>query len=498
MRIAVGQLWQESNTFNPIPTTRADFEPLGIYFGDELIGKLENVNEPGGFIQTVRSWPEKPKLVGLARYGAWPGGPATRDTIDAILGDMMGRLRQALPVDAVYLALHGAMVAETMPDVEGDLLERVRGLVGPAIPLVASLDLHTNITRRMVEMADVLVLYHTAPHIDVFETGQRAASVLRRLLVDGVKPVTALVKLPMVVPAERANTQNPASVSYAFREMLQRFEADPDVLAAGFAPVQPWLDIPEMGTSVVVTTAGDLGKSERLSRELATEVWRRRCDYLPELSPLAEAVRLAAQSDGLVVLGDAADATNSGSTGEGTAILSELVKYRWPRGALTTMVAPYAVEEARTRGVGANYTALLGGVRDTRHSTPIQLNVEVTNLFDARFILTGHIGKNMPIAMGPSAVLRHGAVHVLVTSRPGPHFAPEFFRCAGFDPFTASVLVAKSPCGFRAAYEGRAAVIYMLSSPGCAPSDFWTHQYRNIPRPMWPWDQRFEFEPPSG
>jgi microcystin degradation protein MlrC len=402
---------------------------------------------------------------------------------------MIERLTQALPVDAVYLALHGAMVADGMPDVEGELLRQVRQLVGPKVPVVASLDLHTNITRQMVEQANALVLYHTAPHIDVFETGQRAAYVLQRLMHSIRGHSTAFQKLPLVVPAERANTQDPASVSFAFRECLQRAETDPDILCAGLATVQPWLDIPELGSAIVVT-ATYAPKALRLCRDLAEQLWQRRRDYLPELIDLPDAVRLAHEEpDGLVVLGDAADSTNSGSTGECTAFLSELAKYDWPRPALTTMVAPYAVEAAQRQGVGARYTADLGGVRDRRFSTPIRLDVEVANLFEARFTLTGHIGKNMPIDMGPAAVLRHGNVHLLVTTRSGPHFAPDFFRAAGLDPFAAKVLTAKSPCGFRAAYQAHARKIYMVRSPGCAPSDFWNHPYANIPRPLWPWDE---------
>src|SRR4029077_2344178 len=119
----------------------------------------------------------------------------------------------------------------------------VREAIGPAVPLVATLDLHTNVTKQMVQAADALVLYHTAPHIDVFETGQRGAAVLRRILVEGARPVTAFQKLPLVVPAERANTQDPASVSFAFRERLQALEKRGAILSAGLATVQPWLDI---------------------------------------------------------------------------------------------------------------------------------------------------------------------------------------------------------------------------------------------------------------
>src|SRR5437016_759161 len=240
MRIAVGQLWQETNTFNPAPTTRADFEAFGVLRGAELVERMAETNELGGFIQSLRHWPEQPEIVGLVRLPAWPAGLATADTFAWLRDELLAVLRAQLPVDAVLLALHGSLVAETAPDVEGEVLDAVRQLIGPGIPLVATLDLHANITQRMVDAADALVLYHTAPHIDVFETGRRGAAVLRRLLVDGVKPVTAFQKVPMVVPAERANTQDPTSVSHAFRLRLQELEARPDILSAGLATVQPW------------------------------------------------------------------------------------------------------------------------------------------------------------------------------------------------------------------------------------------------------------------
>src|SRR5439155_15868687 len=152
---------------------------------------------------------------------------ATHDTFLWLRDELVGALRAALPVDGVLLALHGALVADGAPDVEGAVLAALREVVGAGVPIVATLDLHANVTRRMVEAADALVLYHTAPHIDVYETGIRGAAVLRRILVDGVPPSTAFQKLPLVVPAERANTQEPASVSYCFRERLQQLETEP-------------------------------------------------------------------------------------------------------------------------------------------------------------------------------------------------------------------------------------------------------------------------------
>lgn len=490
MRIAIGQLWQESNTFNPIPTTRRDFEQFGIVRGSQLIERMADTNELGGFIQSLRSWPEQPEIVGLIRLPAWPGGTATFDTFTWIRQELTEALRRALPVDAVLLALHGALVAQQVPDVDGEVLDALRAMVGPSVPIVATLDLHANITERMVRAADALVLYHTTPHIDVFETGQRGAAVLRRILVQGVRPFRAFQKLPLVVPAERANTQDPASVSYALRQRLQTLEREPGILCAGLATVQPWLDIPELGSSVVVVGEGDGELARKTCGEIAAEVWRRRRDYLPELVSVVEGVRAAYDNKhGLVVLSDSADATTSGAPGDSTIVLRELLKYDWPAPALVTLVDPDVVELAQRVGIGAEITAEVGAKRDRRFSQTLRVTARVHNLFEAQFIMSGHLARNMPIDMGLSAVLQCGQIYIVVTSRSGPHFAPQLFQTARLDPFAARVLVAKSPCGFRAAYETYAQKILIVRAPGCAPSDFWNYEYRNIPRPLWPWDE---------
>jgi microcystin degradation protein MlrC len=495
MRIAVGQLWQETNTFNPLPTTRHHFEEWGVSYGAQLVEQMADTNEMGGFIQSLRAWPERPEIVGLVRLPAWPAGTATHDTFRWLREEMVAAARRSLPLDGVLLALHGALVADGAPDVEGEFLDAGRAVIGPDVPLVATLDLHANVTERMVRAADALVLYHTAPHIDVFETGQRGAAVLRRILIDGARPVTAFQRLPMVVPAERANTQDPASVSFGFREQLQALEKRGAVLAAGLATVQPWLDIPDLASAVVIVTDADDTLARRECARLSHDVWDRRRDYLPQLVPIEEAVRRAHRRRGLVVLSDSADSTTSGAPGDSTWLLRELLKYDWPRPALVTLVSPEVVAESRRLGVGGEFDGQLGGVRDSRFSTPIPFRGRVAGLFEARFVMSGHLARNMPIDMGPSAVLRAGNVCVVVTSRSGPHFAPQLFQAAGIDPFAASVVVAKSPCGFRAAYAERAEEIMVVQAPGCAPSDFWNYEYRNRPRPLWPWDEIAHWEP---
>ncbi|MBI2826360.1 MAG: M81 family metallopeptidase [Planctomycetia bacterium] len=490
MRIAIGQLWQETNTFNPLPTTRRDFEDFGVVRGPAILEQLADTNEPGGFIQSLRAWPERPEIIPLVRLPAWPSGRATLETFAWLREELVGALEREMPLDAMLLALHGAMVAECHPDVEGEILAGLRAVIGPRVPVVATLDLHANVTEQMVATTDALVLYHTAPHVDVFETGVRAAAVLRKMLVDGARPVTAFQKVPAVVPAERANTEEPASVSHDLKQRLIALEKQPGVLAAGLATVQPWLDIPNLGSAVVVVTDGDDAGARKACAAIAEEFWRRRRDYLPELVPVPEAVRRAhARDSGLTVLSDSADATTSGAAGDSTWVLAELLKHGWPRPALVTIVAPRVVEEARRLGPGGRFQGLIGGERDSRFSRPIELTARVDRLFDARFVLSGHLARNLPIDMGPSAVLVAGNVHVVVTSRSGPHFAPQLFTVAGLDPFAAQVLVAKSPCGFRAAYADRAAELMVVDAPGCAPSHFWKNDYHHIDRPLWPWDE---------
>jgi microcystin degradation protein MlrC len=498
MRIAIGQLWQETNTFNPLPTTRQDFEAFGVLRGPNVVEHMAETNELGGFIQALRRSPERPQIVGLARLPAWPGGAATQETFAWLRDVLVEEMQRALPVDAVLLALHGSLAADGTPDVEGAVLQAFRQVLGPRLPLVATLDLHANITVQMVENADALVLYHTAPHVDVFETGQRGAAVLRRILVDGVRPVTAFQKMPLVVPAERANTQDPASVSHALRLRLQDLEANPRILSAGLATVQPWLDIPELGSAILVVSDGDAELARRECAALAQEVWQRRREYVPQLVDVAEAIRLAHEHrDGLVVVSDSADATTSGAPGDSTWVLRELLKYTWPRPALVTVVSAEVVAEAQRLGVGSACVTQLGGVRDRRFSSPVTVAGRVVRLFDGRFVMSGHLARNLPIDMGPCAVLQAGNVYIVITSRSGPHFAPQLFEAAGLDPFAASVLVAKSPCGFRAAYAEHAKLILAAKAPGCAPSDFWHYEYRQIPRPLWPWDdiERWTPEP---
>ncbi|MDP6447037.1 MAG: M81 family metallopeptidase, partial [Pirellulaceae bacterium] len=458
MHLAIGQIWQETNTLNPVATTRADFESMGVLRGADVLREMRGVNELGGALAEIETWPNPVQLSGLVRLPAWPSGLISRETCDWIVGEVFTAVERLDAVDGVLLALHGAMAADGCPDVEGAVLTGVRERIGEGVPLVASLDLHALVTPAMVAAADALVLYHCAPHIDVFETGGRAARVLRRILA-GAQPVTAYQRVPCVLPPENADTQAEEGASPGFKRSLIDLETAPSILSAGIATVQPWMDIPDLGSAVIVVTDGDEATAADECRRLADSLWRQRESYLPELIDIEPAVRAAHQTPGLVVLSDAADATTSGAAGDSVWLLEEILKYDWDRGALVTLVAPELVAAAQCGGCGAEMDVELGGRRDNRFGKTITGRVTVERLFESQFVLNGHIGKNMPIDMGGSAVLRMGTVAIVATTLSGPHFAPELFQAAGFDPFNADLLVAKSPCGFRAVYQNHAAAM---------------------------------------
>src|SRR3954447_18768901 len=271
MRIAVGQLWQETNTFNRNPTTLADFQNWGIATGTDVLQKFGETGELGGFVSGTRQWSSPPELIGLARFLCWPAGRVNREAWEAIQEAFLNSLVEAGHVDGVLISLHGAMAAEGEDDVTGALLDRIREAIGPETPLVGTLDLHANVTRCMMAHADLLFGYHTQPHLDQFETGVRAARGLRSLIELPQCPFKHFRKLPMITAAESHNTfTGPPTPLYRRLEQLER---ESGVLSAGLYMAMPWLDCKELGWMVTLHTAADDDRWGTAVTELADSCW---------------------------------------------------------------------------------------------------------------------------------------------------------------------------------------------------------------------------------
>ncbi len=487
-RIGLIQILQETNCFNPVLTVQADFENFGVGSGGEVLTKYGEVGEIGGFMEGLTQWPEAVEPVGVLRLQAWSGGPAAPRT-QAWFGEMLAeQLGKAGRLDGLLVALHGAMMGADEPDMDGWLLEKIRGIVGPAMPVVASLDLHACVTERMIRNATALVAYLTFPHLDQRETGVRAARVLRRIFA-GAKPVSSLVRLPMITGGELQSTFVPPLQSI-FQQLVES-ESHPDVLGAAILMTQAYLDLPKLGWSVLVVTdrAPDLG--HRLADELAARCWPVREQLVQKFLQAPACLDRALVCPGHpVVIADGADATNSGGGGDSVHLLKEMIGRRIPGGALTIMVDPPAVAHAHAAGPGGAFDFAVGGKRDHVFSSPLAIRGQVAALnAKAAYTLTGHGGNNLKINMGRAAVVRVADVTLLLVECPGPGSTPLMYRCVGLEPKDFKVVIVKSPAGFRAEFAPFAADIILSDCPGCASSRFAELPYRKINRPLWPLDQ---------
>jgi microcystin degradation protein MlrC len=484
MRVAIGEIKQESNSFSPLPTTLDSFADGYLLYGEEIGTRLRNTNsEVGGFlsldgaetIPTVAAW-------------SLSGGPLGRDTFAFLTEALLRRVQQAGRLDGILLALHGAMLVEGIDDADGAILAALRAQVGPDLPLVVTLDLHANLTQLMVDACNLLVPYRTYPHVDQFDTGARAARLLQKIVHDGLRPVTALEKVPMLVYSE--NQQTTHGPMAHLMGQADALATRAGMVAVSILPVQPWLDVPDLGLSVLATADDDEALARHAARTLAVEAWRLRQAFDIDLVPVDEAIRLAVESPaGPVVLADSADSTGSGSPGDSTAILAALLRAPLSKTALLTMVDPETVATAQAAGLAAQITVPIGGKIDHIFNRPVEVTATVRRLLtDGKFRMSGPAFTGLEINMGGAAVLEAGQVRILVTERRVWTNDPALYRAAGLEPEEAQIVVVKSPNLFRASYEAMASRIILVDGPGTSTSNYRRLPFSRIPRPMFPLD----------
>jgi microcystin degradation protein MlrC len=492
MRVAIAEFKQETNTFVPRPTTLADFEAWHLWYGEDVVEGLRGTNsEIDGFLTVLEGAGIEPVPI-MATF-AMSGGKVTDETYTRLLDELLAGIKAAMPLDGVLLALHGAMVTESDDSPDGTTLGRVRELVGPRMPLVASFDLHANLTRKMAEHADALVGFKTSPHIDQRDTGERAARIMVKILHDGVRPAVAFVKVPMVVPASTHMHHLPGP----FKRLQDATKAAETgkVLAANAATVQPWLDIDEMGFATVVVTDDDPELAKQVACDLANQAWEEREAFMAiDLVPPAEAIRMAlAEPEGPVVLSDCADGTGAGSPGDATAVIAALLEANPPKPAYVFVRDEQAAAAAIDAGVGAEVTLDIGGRLDSLFNKPVRVTGSVEFAGPASFRFGGGGYTGVEQEMGPSAVIRAGNVFILIVSTSVMTVDPELYRAVGLEPALAQIAVVKSHIQFRAGYEGLAKKIILLDSPGMSSDHLEGLPWRKVPRPIFPLDEDVSF-----
>lgn len=480
-RVVVAELKQETATFNPVRTRYDDFQ---ISVGHEIFDTYQGTRTELAGAMEVLAADGRIEIVPAFAADAVSNGPILTHDLERIMSMMVDAIRQVENVDGLYICFHGAMAGEAEGDPEGKILAQIREIVG-ALPIVISLDLHAIITERLIESADIFVPFHTYPHVDQFETGQRAAHNLIRLLEGAVTPVTARVELPMLVRGDELITisDNPGLFAEAIR-MCREIEASQVGLAAGVIIGNPFTDVPNLQSNVLVTTDNDLAHAQQQAMNIARFMWQNRERFQATLTPPDEAIRLAQATSGLTIFSDAADATSSGASGDSNVILKHLVESDFEGKSLVPIVDAPAVAAAFDAGVGATLDVTLGGTRDPGRFTPFGVTAYVKSLHDGHFVYEN--GKSADA--GRVAVLIVGNVSILVTERTMYVVGRRIYQAFGLEPADFDVVVVKSPNGFRPYYQSIASRIIAVDAPGSTSANLLSLPYRNCVRPIFPLD----------
>lgn len=473
-RIAFGGFLHETNTFAPSKAPLEAFLHGGgwpaLSRGDDIYAALKNVNiGASGFIENARArgWEMVPTLWCMAS----PSAEVTAEAFETLTDELVERIKAALPVDGVYLDLHGAMVAENHPDGEGEVLRRVRAAIGPDIPLVASLDLHGNVSALMVEAADALVAYRTYPHVDAALTGSRATDVLASLIGTKARPAKAFRQLPYLIPiAWQATAMEPCKTIYAELAALES-EAVPTL---SFLPGFPAADFPDCGATVIAygATQADAERAAEavFSRVLASEAAFKGKVFTPD-DGVKEAMRLAEGAGKPTVISDTQDNPGAGGDSDTMGMAHALVRNGAERAAIGVIVDPAAAEMAHAAGEGATIRVALGAKSGIPGDQPLEAEFLVEKLSDGRFVAPGPFYGGSRINLGPSACLRIGGVRIVVGSRKAQMADQAMYRQVGIEPTQQSILVNKSSVHFRADFEPIAAAILVCAAPGPMPVD---------------------------
>lgn len=480
MRIAIAQFSQETDTFTPLVSDVSNFEATSLLFGGSILNRPEGNDALDGARLFFRDKTDV-ELLPVLSAKAVSGGKLKEEALHYFSAKLVEGLRSQLPFDALLLSLHGATVSEQTDDVCGYLLEEVRQLLSPDIPVVVPLDHHANITRRIVEHATLVAGHETQPH-DLAATGRKGAANLYDLMKRKPRITTAWVKIPMIAPQDQFLTS--AGAMKRWFDEARRLEKDARVLSISLFPMQPWIDVEEGGWAVVVYTENNREMAASIARKLAQQVWDSREQFwVSERLPPAEAVRKAVEAKkGLVILSDTGDAVSGGAPGDSTCLLGEMVRQRIPCQAFLPVVDSMAVAQAFEQGLGK--ASLIVGGRCDPFSEPIRLNGRITALSEGLKLESGRgitdIGRTVLFEVENVKIVLMAKSSYAVNQ-------PILYTHLGLRIEDAKMVVLKTGSNFQYFAPWRRMLV-RADTPGTTQSDLTALEWRKLPRPIYPLD----------
>ena len=481
--IAIGGIMHESNTFSEIPT---DFAAFSHTFSTNIIDLWgEAHHELGGFIQgaTAYGYTVYPAMM----TSATPAGRVTDDAFDRLTDMLIQHLRAAPKHEGILLALHGAMVSESYPDGDGEVLRRLRDAFGRDLPIVVTLDQHANVSEQMVAESTALVIYKTTPHIDQRQRGLQAAKLMMQILEDGVAPTQALGKPPMILNILYHVTSSEPTLS--IMNAVTALEQDPNVLASSIAVGYPYADVHEVGPASVVVTDNNPQLAQQEADRLSDMMWGIHEQLTLDLPDAAQAVQQAINGEKHpIILVEMGDNIGGGSPGDSTFILSELVKQSASE-YVVVVYDPEGVQSCIQAGVGGAVSLEVGGKTDNLHGNPVSISGTVRLIHDGQYVETEprHGGQRYH-NQGLTTVIAVGDSLVVLTSRRQAPFSLQQLCSLGIDPTSMQMIVVKAAVAYRAAYEPIAGQIIEVDTPGLTAVNPLHFDYHDVRRPLFPLD----------
>ncbi len=485
MRVAVASFEYEGNSLSLRIERREDFARIGIFEGPAILTAIEGKDLAlTGGVHALRDAGVAIIPVFAAKGGA--GGHVD----DAFFAEASSRIIEgivaALPLDGIYIAMHGAMICGVEKDPEGAVLAGLRARIGPAIPIAVSLDLHAHVTARMVAAADIIVGYETYPHVDAYRTGACAAGLLLRAMRGDIRPITRIRKYNAIVPVLGGATLGDAPMAHVAAH-ARALEAAGRALSVSYFPVQPWLDMADVGITGLAVTDGDPAAAEAVAQEILDDMWARRGDFeLPAMTP-AEAVQAAMAMPGRVLLVDAPDAIGGGASGDAPALLAAILAHAPEAASALCLVDPRAAAKAFEIGAGAEAEFTIGAWQDRRWFKPVALKARVERLCDGQFTYRGGPVSGGTGRLGRTAVLSHGGLRLLVASHAVYEHMDEHYAACGVDIGECKLVSFKNLMNYKKLL-GPATSFIALHGPGGTPLRLQDVAWANRQRPYWPAD----------
>lgn len=480
MKIFTACLGTETHTGAPLPTDMHGFE------SSHLVRGGAHGEPPHMFGAPLMIWRERARAKGwevaegLSAF-ATPSGITVKRVYEQLRDEILGELQAAVPVDAVMLSLHGAMVADGYDDCEGDLVARIRAIVGPEVPIAAEFDLHCHISRAFADELTALVIYKEYPHVDFRERAEELWRIMEGRLEGTLEPTLSVFDCRMV--GLYHTTREPMR---SFVDRMSSFEGKDGVLSVSLGHGFPWGDVAEEGTRVVVVTDGDKAKGDDLAEQLGRELWAIRDEITPRYLGLDEAITEGLNDPtGPVVLADMSDNPGGGAPGDSTFIPWRMMRRGIGQAAVGGIWDPVAVQICVGAGEGATFDLRLGGKTGPTSGEPMDLHVEVRKVLrDA--VVPGLAGSRRK--MGDAVWLHAEGIDFIVHAARCQNVHPDFFRVFGIEPEKKRILVVKSMQHFHAEYAPIAKKVVYVGAPGTLVWDFTQFPYRKLARPCWPLD----------